>query len=139
VAARVEGVDGGEKKQTQVATGSKPTFNQTLEFVVTPSEGVRSCGGDIVLCVWDKYLFKECLVRGRPLAAPCRLRALLQGHHTALRCMRAGLLTHAVDEASLPAELAKPNLHSRRDRPRLAGRRSKHGSAKCVPALKGAL
>jgi hypothetical protein len=100
VTARVEGVDGGEKKQTQVATGSKPAFNQTLEFVVTPSAGVRSCGGDIVLCVWDKYLFKECLVRARPLAAPCRLRALLLGHHAALRCVRDFLHAPLMKQAS---------------------------------------
>lgn len=67
VMVRVEGVDGGETKQTQVATGSKPAFNQTLEFVVTPAPGARGCGGDVVLYVSDKYMFKECLVR-----IPCR-------------------------------------------------------------------
>lgn len=63
VTARVEGMDGGEKKQSQVVTGSKPTFNQTLQFVVTPSARANGDGGDLVLCVWDRYLFKECRVR----------------------------------------------------------------------------
>ena len=49
----------------QVVTGSKPTFNQTLQFVVTPSARARGDGGDLVLCVWDRYLFKEC--RARPI------------------------------------------------------------------------
>ena len=111
VTARVEGVDGGEKKQTQVATGSKPTFNQTLEFVVTPSAGARGCGGDIVLCVWDKYLFKECLVRARPLASPCRQRALLPEHRIAPRCVW-GCLHVASTKHSLPPEVAKPASRS---------------------------
>ena len=49
----------------QVVTGSKPTFNQTLQFVVTPSARARGDSGDLVLCVWDRYLFKEC--RARPM------------------------------------------------------------------------
>ena len=56
-------MEGGEKKQTQLATGKKPTFNQTLEFVVTPAPGASSSVCQLVLCVWDRYLFKECLAR----------------------------------------------------------------------------
>ena len=72
VTARVEGMEGGEKKQTQLATGKKPTFNQTLEFVVTPAPGANSSDCQLVLCVWDRYLFKECL------ACP----ASFCGHHS---------------------------------------------------------
>ena len=85
--ARVEGMDGGEKKQSQVVTGSKPAFNQTLQFVVTPAARAPSAGGDLVLCVWDRYLLKECLVRAPPLSSGAR--------GTLSQCMLRGMRLHA--------------------------------------------
>ncbi|KAK9838568.1 hypothetical protein WJX81_007714 [Elliptochloris bilobata] len=87
VMARVEGMDGGDKKQTQVVSGSKPSFNQTLEFVVTPAAPAHGSGGDLVLVVWDKYLFKECLGEVRIPMARIREECTLTGHF-ALRSRR---------------------------------------------------